>query len=116
MKHNFNLVVGPEGLPFSSDIRQLDMSNPVNSGVGFIGAFRAKSNLFIAPITGRAALAWIAETHRHLPKLQGALFAVAVRQGRELVGAGTVGNPPRVWQGTGRMVISRVAVLENCRW
>jgi len=65
----------------------------------------------IAPITGRAALKWIAETHRHLPKLQGALFAVSVKRGDELVGVATAGNPARVWQGTGRFVITRCAAL-----
>lgn len=64
----------------------------------------------LVPITGKAALRWIAQTHRHLPKLQGALFAVGVEQSGELVGVGTAGNPARVWQGTGRFVITRVAV------
>ena len=68
----------------------------------------------IIPVTGRAALRWIEEHHRHLPKLQGALFGAGVgNDAGELVGVGTVGNPPRVWQGTGRMVISRVAVIPN---
>lgn len=30
-----------------------------------------------------------------------------------MVGVGMAGNPARVWQGTGRVVISRVAVLEG---
>jgi len=64
----------------------------------------------IVPVTGRAALKWIAETHRHLPKLQGALFAVGVERDGELVGVATAGNPARVWQGTGRVIISRCAV------
>lgn len=33
-------------------------------------------------------------------------------QGR-VVGVAVAGNPPRVWQGTGRIVISRVATLEH---
>lgn len=67
----------------------------------------------LVPVTGKRALKWIAETHRHLPKLQGALFAVGVEQNGELVGVGTAGNPPRVWQGTGRFVITRVAVRSD---
>lgn len=67
----------------------------------------------LVPVTGRRALSWIAQTHRHLPKLQGALFAVGVEIDGELVGVGTAGNPARVWQGTGRFVISRVAVKPN---
>lgn len=65
--------------------------------------------LRLAPITGKAALRFIAEHHRHLPRLQGALFAVAVERGGEIVAVGTAGNPARVWQGTGRIQISRVA-------
>jgi hypothetical protein len=69
----------------------------------------------LVPITGKAAIKWIAEVHRHLPKLQGALFAVGVEDNGKLVGVGTAGNPPRVWQGTGRFVITRVAVLASPR-
>lgn len=67
----------------------------------------------IAPVTVKDARAWIAETHRHLPKLQGALFAVAVEWAGFRVGVATVGHPARVWQGTGRVVVSRCAVLDN---
>lgn len=67
----------------------------------------------IVPVTGKAALKWVADVHRHLPKLQGALFACGVALDGRLVGVGTVGNPARVWQGTGRMVISRVAALPD---
>ncbi len=63
----------------------------------------------LTPITGKQAMQWVADTHRHLPKLQGALFAVAVREAGQIVAVGTAGNPPRVWQGTGRFVITRVA-------
>lgn len=65
----------------------------------------------IVPVTGRAALTWIAAHHRHLPRLQGALFAAGCAVGDDLVGVATAGNPPRVWQGTGRFVITRVAML-----
>ena len=67
----------------------------------------------IAPITVKAATAWVRATHRHLPSVQGGLFAVSVHQGAELVGVGIAGNPARVWQGTGRVVISRVATLSD---
>lgn len=67
----------------------------------------------LTPITGKAAIKWIAETHRHLPRLQGALFAVGVKFGHRLVGVATAGNPARVWQGTGRFVITRCAVLSD---
>jgi hypothetical protein len=59
----------------------------------------------------KSGIAWISDVHRHLPIVQGGLFAVAVYQGPQLVGVGLTGNPARVWQGTGRVIISRVAVL-----
>ncbi len=65
----------------------------------------------LAPITNKAALRWIAETHRHLPYLQGALFAAAIKSADQIVGVATAGRGPRVWEGTGKIVISRVAAL-----
>lgn len=67
----------------------------------------------LVPMTGRAARGWINATHRHLPRLQGALFAVGVALGDRLVGVATAGNPPREWQGKGVFVISRCAVVEG---
>lgn len=74
---------------------------------------RASSPYQIAPITGKEAVRWVAETHRHLPKIQGALFAVSVEWHGLRVGVATVGNPARVWQGTGRVVVTRCAVLPD---
>lgn len=65
--------------------------------------------LTIEPITVKAARAIVAKWHRHLPDLQGGLFACAVSADGEIVGVAIAGNPARVWQGTGRVVISRVA-------
>ena len=65
--------------------------------------------LAIEPITVKAARAIVAKWHRHLPELQGGLFACAVSADGEIVGVAIAGNPARVWQGTGRVVISRVA-------
>lgn len=49
--------------------------------------------------------------HRHLPDVQGGLFAAKlVDDAGTVIGCAIAGNPPRVWQGTGRLVISRVAV------
>jgi hypothetical protein len=67
----------------------------------------------IVPITGKAARAWVQQYHRHLPKVQGALFACGIEDRGVFVGAALAGNPPRVWQGTGRFVITRVAVLAS---
>ncbi len=65
--------------------------------------------LSIEPITVKAARARVKAWHRHLPDLQGGLFAAAVSVDGEIAGVAIAGNPPRVWQGTGRFVISRVA-------
>ncbi len=70
-------------------------------------------NYAIAPVTGKEAIRWVAEVHRHLPKLQGALAAVSVEWAGFRVGVATLGNPARVWQGTGRVVITRCAVVEG---
>lgn len=65
--------------------------------------------LELAPCTVKAAKKWIAETHRHLPKVNGGRFAVAIREGAVVRGVALVGNGPRVWEGTGKMIITRVA-------
>lgn len=65
--------------------------------------------VLLRPITVKAARAWVRATHRHLPDLQGGLFAVAIHSGSGLCGVAVAGNPARVWQGTGRIVISRVS-------
>jgi len=67
-------------------------------------------SLTLRPITVKAARKYVAEHHRHLPKLQGGLFAVSVVDDAGKVrGVGVAVNPARVWQGTGRIVIGRVA-------
>lgn len=67
-------------------------------------------SITLAPCTVKAALAKVREWHRHLPDLQGGLFAVAcLDENGETVGVGVAGNPSRVWQGSGRIVISRIA-------
>lgn len=63
----------------------------------------------VVPCTVKAAVRWVATTHRHLPDLQGGLFAAAIADDAGWHGVAVAGNPPRVWQGTGRFVISRVA-------
>lgn len=64
---------------------------------------------FVRPSSVKAARAWCREVHRHLPNVQGGLFATSVWDDHGTVAIGIAGNPPRVWQGTGRVVISRVA-------
>ena len=61
------------------------------------------------PITVKAAVQKVAELHRHLPRVQGGLFAVSCFDGDKCVGVAIAGNPPRVWQGQGKITIIRVA-------
>lgn len=63
----------------------------------------------IAPCTVKAATKKVREWHRHLPDIQGGLFAVQVIVGDECVGVAIAGNPSRVWQGQAKLVIQRVA-------
>ena len=64
----------------------------------------------VAPCTVREARRVCAEWHRHLPDVQGGLFAAKVVDDLgALRGVAIAGNPSRTWQGTGRIVISRVA-------
>lgn len=65
----------------------------------------------IVPMTVSGARKWIAQTHRHLQNLQGGLFAAGVAFDGDLVGVSTAGRGPRMWEGTGRIVITRAAVL-----
>lgn len=64
----------------------------------------------LGPITVSAARNQVRAWHRHLPEVQGGLFAVqCLTDAGECVGVAIAGNPARVWQGSGRIVISRVA-------
>lgn len=65
--------------------------------------------LEVHPCTVRAALKLVKAWHRHLPDLQGGLFAVRVVADGQPVGVGVAGNPSRVWQGDAKLVISRCA-------
>ena len=65
--------------------------------------------LKLAPVSVKAARKLVQQRHRHLPELQGGLFAVRVLSGETCVGVGVFGNPSRVWQNSGRGVITRVA-------
>jgi hypothetical protein len=56
-------------------------------------------SLVLRPWTVKQALKFNGETHRRLPKVQGALWAVGVERDGEAVGVAIVANPARVWQG-----------------
>lgn len=64
----------------------------------------------IAPCTVKEARRIVKVLHRHLPYVQGGLFAAkCIDETGAVRGVAIAGNPARVWQGTGRIVISRVA-------
>lgn len=69
--------------------------------------------LQIVPMTVKAATYVVRQWHRHLPDIQGGLFACGVIADGDLVGVAIAGNPARRWQGTARLVISRVATDET---
>lgn len=63
----------------------------------------------VVPCTIRAAQKWLLQHHRHLPKVNGGRFAVAVADDTGIRGVALAGNGPRVWEGSTRMTITRVA-------
>jgi hypothetical protein len=70
------------------------------------------ATLRLAPITVKKARPFVALVHRKLKRVQGAMWAVSVWGGGELVGVALVGNPARVWNGEVLCVL-RVAVIEG---
>lgn len=73
----------------------------------------SRGSLSIAPITVKAARALVKLWHRKLPDVQGGMFASSVVLDGAPVGVGIAGTPARVWNGTGRILISRVATDES---
>lgn len=64
----------------------------------------------IVPCTIKAALRQVKLWHRHFPDLVGGLFAAACAdENGAVVGVAIAGRPSREWEGTGKLVISRVA-------
>lgn len=63
-------------------------------------------------MTVKAAKLHVKTWHRHLPDAHGGLFAAGVEVDGQIAGVAIAANPARVWQGTGRIVISRVATTE----
>jgi hypothetical protein len=71
-------------------------------------------SLRLRPWTVKQAKTWVREVHRRLPNVQGALWAVSVREADRVVGAALVGHPARVWMAdNARLSVLRVAVLEG---
>lgn len=54
------------------------------------------SGLALHPMSVKAGLKFNADTHRRLPKLQGAMWCVSVRAANDVVGVALVGHPARL--------------------
>lgn len=68
------------------------------------------AELHVVPMSVGAARRFVMLAHRHLPHVQGGLFAAGVAdQLGDIRGVAIAGNPCRAWQGTGRVYILRVA-------
>lgn len=70
-----------------------------------------KAKLYALPTTIKAAMRYVRKHHRHLPNIQGGLFAVAVaRTGEgEPCGVAIVGQPSRMAQDGWTCSVTRVA-------
>lgn len=84
---------------------------PSPDGLGHSVGVPNAARYVVRPMTVKAAIDWVRKTHRHLPVIQGGLFATSVQRDGRTVAAGIAVNPARVWQGTGRVVIGRVAAI-----
>lgn len=74
----------------------------------------ALNSITLAPCTVKAALRRVREWHRHLPKIQGGLFAAQILDDRGgCVGVAIAGHPCQEWMNTGRICITRVAAVEG---
>lgn len=70
--------------------------------------------LTLRPFTVKRAIPFVAQVHRRLPKVQGALWAVSAWAHGEVVGVALVGHPARELMGDTLSVL-RVAVIEGNR-
>lgn len=69
--------------------------------------------LSLRPYTVKRALPFVAQVHRRLPKVQGAMWAVSVWAHGEVVGVALVGHPARELMKDHTLAVLRVAVLEG---
>lgn len=73
-------------------------------------------SLRLRPWTVRQAIPFVASVHRRLPVVQGALWAVSVRNEKDVVGCALVGHPARVWMvDSATLAVLRVACREGYR-
>lgn len=71
-------------------------------------------SLRLRPWTVKQALPFVRRVHRRLRKVQGALWAVSVRVGDDVVGCALVGHPARAqMEDHAVLAVLRVAVIEG---
>jgi len=69
-------------------------------------------SLRLRPWTVKAALPFVRRVHRRLPRVQGALWVVSVREGSDVVGCALVGHPARTLAADHEtLAVLRVAVI-----
>src|SRR5262245_59252353 len=68
--------------------------------------------LRVCPITVKAAIPFVRQVHRRLPKIQGAMWAVGAIRVGELIGVALVGAPARMLMAD-TLAVLRVAVIEG---
>lgn len=74
------------------------------------------TSLRLRPWTVKQALPFVRRVHRRLKRVQGALWAVSVRLGDDVVGCAVVGHPAReLMHDDATLAVLRVAVLEGHR-
>lgn len=70
--------------------------------------------LRLRPWTVKAALPFVRNVHRRLPRIQGAMWAISLRSGVDVVGVALVGHPARLLcEDDQTLSVLRVAVLEG---
>lgn len=73
-------------------------------------------SLRLRPWTVKAALPFVRKVHRRLPKVQGAMWAVSVREGWSVVGCALVGHAARLLsEDYATLAVLRCAVIEGHR-
>lgn len=78
------------------------------------GAEIAADRLRLRPWTVKQGIPFVARVHRHLPKVQGAMWCISVRRGDEVVGVALVGHASRLLaEDDATLCVIRVAVIEG---
>jgi hypothetical protein len=73
-------------------------------------------SLRLRPWSVKRAKPFVEKVHRKLPEIQGAMWAVSIRLGGDVVGAALVGHPARLLaEDDATLCVLRVAVIEGTK-